>query len=75
LPADDPATLERSIGRLSEAKAIKLKLDGNLDIDRERMAVVRRARPDAWLATNANQISSPPTWTGLPVRFATSRLS
>ena len=55
LPADDPATLEQSIGRLSQAKAIKLKLDGNLDVDRERMAVVNRARPDAWLAVDANQ--------------------
>jgi len=55
LPADDPATLEQSIGRLSAAKAIKLKLDGNLDVDRERMAVVRGARPDAWLAVDANQ--------------------
>jgi len=55
LPADDPSTLEQSIGRLKDAKAIKLKLDGNLDMDRERMAVVRRARPDAWLAVDANQ--------------------
>jgi len=55
LPADDPAALEQSIGRLSQAKAIKLKLDGKLDVDRERMAVVKRARPDAWLAVDANQ--------------------
>jgi L-alanine-DL-glutamate epimerase-like enolase superfamily enzyme len=55
LPADDPATLEQSVGRLKDARAIKLKLDGSLDIDRERMAVVRRARPDVWLAVDANQ--------------------
>src|SRR5258705_2056227 len=55
LPADDPALLEQSVGRLKDARAIKLKLDGNLDIDRERMAVVRRARPDAWLGVDANQ--------------------
>ncbi|HEX5257467.1 MAG TPA: enolase C-terminal domain-like protein, partial [Sphingomicrobium sp.] len=35
--------------------AIKLKLDGDADLDRERMRVVREARPDAWLAVDANQ--------------------
>ena len=55
LPAIDPALLEPKVERLSFAKAIKLKLDGNVDIDRERIAVVRRARPDAWLGVDANQ--------------------
>ena len=55
LPADDPEVLAGKIGRLSSAKAIKLKLDGNVDLDRERMRVVREARPDAWLGVDANQ--------------------
>jgi len=55
LPADDPATLAGKIDRLSSAKAIKLKLDGELDVDRERIRVVREARPDAWLGVDANQ--------------------
>jgi L-Ala-D/L-Glu epimerase len=55
LPADDPAVLEAKVNRLSSAKAIKLKLDGDMDSDRERMRVVRAARPDAWLAVDANQ--------------------
>jgi len=55
LPADDPAELAPKIERLSFARSIKLKLDGNVDADRERIAVVRRARPDAWLAVDANQ--------------------
>jgi L-alanine-DL-glutamate epimerase-like enolase superfamily enzyme len=55
LPADDPSDLAIKIGRLSFAKAIKLKLEGNLDVDRERIAVVRRARPDARLGVDANQ--------------------
>jgi L-alanine-DL-glutamate epimerase-like enolase superfamily enzyme len=55
LAADDPAVLEAKVGRLSFAKAIKLKLDGAVDIDRERIAVVRRARPDAWIGVDANQ--------------------
>ena len=55
LPADDPATLAAKIDRLSSAKAIKLKLDGEVDVDRERIRVVREARPDAWLGVDANQ--------------------
>ena len=55
LPADDPSVLETKVKRLSFAKSIKLKLDGNIDLDRERMRVVRSARPDAWIGVDANQ--------------------
>jgi len=55
LPADDPAVLSMKVGRLSFAHAIKLKLDGDITADLERIAVVRRARPDVWLAVDANQ--------------------
>jgi L-alanine-DL-glutamate epimerase-like enolase superfamily enzyme len=55
LPADDPSALVEKVGRLAFAKAIKLKLDGNVDVDRERMRVVRSARPDVWLGVDANQ--------------------
>lgn len=55
LPADDPATLATKVQRLGFAKAIKLKLDGDLAADRERMAVIRAARPDAWIGVDANQ--------------------
>jgi L-alanine-DL-glutamate epimerase-like enolase superfamily enzyme len=55
LPADDPAELAIKVERLSFAKAIKLKLEGDLDVDRERIAAVRRARPDTWLGVDANQ--------------------
>jgi L-Ala-D/L-Glu epimerase len=59
LPADDPATLAVKVERLASAKAIKLKLDGEVDLDRERMRVVREARPDAWLMVDANQGFAP----------------
>ena len=55
LPADDPSVLADKVERLSFAKSIKLKLDGNVDLDRERMRVVRTKRPDAWIAVDANQ--------------------
>jgi L-alanine-DL-glutamate epimerase-like enolase superfamily enzyme len=55
LPADDPAILVTKVRRLAFAKAIKLKLDGDLAADTERLAVVRSARPDAWIGVDANQ--------------------
>jgi L-Ala-D/L-Glu epimerase len=61
LPADDPAILAVKVTRLAFAKAIKLKLDGEVDLDRERVRVVRSARPDAWLGVDANQGFVPET--------------
>jgi L-alanine-DL-glutamate epimerase-like enolase superfamily enzyme len=55
LPADDPEVLASKVDRLGFAKAIKLKLDGNVAVDRERIRVVRAARPDAWIGVDANQ--------------------
>jgi L-alanine-DL-glutamate epimerase-like enolase superfamily enzyme len=55
LSADDPAVLASKIGRLSFAKSLKLKLEGNIDVDGERMRVVREARPDVSLVVDANQ--------------------
>lgn len=55
LSADDPEVLATKIERLAFAKSLKLKLDGNIDTDRERIRVVREARPDAWLGVDANQ--------------------
>ena len=55
LPAADPSALAKKIDRLGPALAIKLKLSGELDADAERIAVVRAARPEAWLGVDANQ--------------------
>ena len=55
LPAEDPSILAGLVGTLDFAKSIKLKLDGDLAADAERLAVVRSARPDAWLGVDANQ--------------------
>jgi L-alanine-DL-glutamate epimerase-like enolase superfamily enzyme len=61
LPADEPAVLADKVKRLAFAQAIKLKLDGDPDVDEERMRVVRAARPDAWLGVDANQGFAPET--------------
>ena len=55
LPADDPAVLAGKVGRLAFAQAIKLKLDGEIAVDRERIKIVREARPDAWIGVDGNQ--------------------
>jgi L-alanine-DL-glutamate epimerase-like enolase superfamily enzyme len=55
LPADEPAQIAEKIKRLGFAKAIKLKLEGDLDKDRERVSAVRASRPDVWLSVDANQ--------------------
>jgi len=59
LPAEKPAILADLVGTLDFAKAIKLKLDGDIEADSERLAVVRSARPDAWLGVDANQGFAP----------------
>ena len=67
LPADDPSVLATKVDRLSFAKAIKLKLDGDLDVDRERMRVVRRlgqTRGSGWTRT---RVSYPPISTRWPM--------
>ena len=55
LPAADPAELSMKIDGLGPAKAIKLKLSGDINMDTERVAVVRAARPKTWLGVDANQ--------------------
>jgi L-Ala-D/L-Glu epimerase len=55
LPADDPSVLLRKIEAFASAKAIKLKLEGDLAADTARVQAVRKARPDVWLMVDANQ--------------------
>jgi L-alanine-DL-glutamate epimerase-like enolase superfamily enzyme len=55
LGADEPAVFERKLGELHSSRAIKLKLEGNIDADRERLAMLRARYPDSWLMADANQ--------------------
>lgn len=56
LSADDPAVFASRIDGLPrQVKAIKLKLDGDIDADRERLRLVRERHPDTWLMADANQ--------------------
>lgn len=55
LGADAPDDLRRRLAAYGDAKALKLKLDGDLDADRERIRMIHAARPDAWLMVDGNE--------------------
>ncbi|CAG9266292.1 L-Ala-D/L-Glu epimerase [Paraburkholderia unamae] len=54
LGVDAPAALAATVARMPHARAIKLKLDGDV-ADLDRVLAVRRARPDVDLHVDANQ--------------------
>jgi len=41
--------------KYAQAKAIKVKLTGELDLDLARVRSIRAARPDVWMGVDANQ--------------------
>ncbi|HEX6508781.1 MAG TPA: enolase C-terminal domain-like protein, partial [Chloroflexota bacterium] len=55
LGAEDPAIMVARARKYAHARSLKLKLTGDLDLDIARLRAVRAARPDAWLAVDANQ--------------------
>ncbi|MFL6617724.1 MAG: dipeptide epimerase [Povalibacter sp.] len=55
LSADDPAAVAKAAGELSSARALKMKLNGDIEADIARVRSVRSARPDVWLGVDANQ--------------------
>lgn len=68
--ADDPGVMAAHAVAFADARALKLKLTGEVDIDIERVRAVRAARPDAWLSVDANQGYLPDTLARLvPVLF------
>jgi L-alanine-DL-glutamate epimerase-like enolase superfamily enzyme len=54
LGADDPEKMAQIASSYAGAQAIKLKLTGT-PVDADRVRAVRRARPETWLAVDANQ--------------------
>jgi len=55
LGADEPAVMAEGARKYLHARALKLKLTGELDIDIARVRAVRAARPGAWIGVDANQ--------------------
>ncbi len=55
LGADDPGVMAEGARGYDYARALKLKLSGETEVDIERVRAVRAARPDVWLGVDANQ--------------------
>ncbi len=55
LTADSPAVILERLAAFPPVRALKLKLDGDLDADTARVRAVRSARPDIWIGVDANQ--------------------
>ncbi|WP_447726154.1 dipeptide epimerase [Sphingomonas koreensis] len=55
LGADDPDVMAVGARDFAQARALKLKLTGDLDLDIARVDAVRAARPDCWIGVDANQ--------------------
>jgi L-Ala-D/L-Glu epimerase len=55
LGADDPEAMAAGAVKFSQARALKLKLTGELDLDIARVKAVRSARPGVWMGVDANQ--------------------
>ena len=55
LGADDPAVMAAGARAYADARALKLKLTGELDLDIARVRAVRAARPECWIGVDANQ--------------------
>jgi L-alanine-DL-glutamate epimerase-like enolase superfamily enzyme len=55
LGANDPELMAAEARRWAQARAIKIKLTGETELDLERVAAIRAARPDVWLGVDGNQ--------------------
>jgi L-Ala-D/L-Glu epimerase len=55
LGADDPAVMAAGARKYHQARCLKLKLTGELDLDIARVQAVRAARPGVWMGVDANQ--------------------
>ncbi|HEX8679006.1 MAG TPA: dipeptide epimerase [Chthoniobacterales bacterium] len=53
--ANDPSAMAERARGYTQARAIKIKLTGEPDVDIDRVRRVRAARPDVWLGVDANQ--------------------
>ena len=53
--ADEPEVMAAKARDFTQARSLKLKLTGEVDLDLARVAAVRAARPDVWIGVDGNQ--------------------
>ncbi len=70
---DAPEVMAQQAITFSQARALKLKLTGDGQ-DAERVAAVRGARPDVWLAVDANQGFTPTSLAALTPALVAARV-
>ena len=67
--ADSPEAMARNAAQLDFARALKVKLTGNLALDLDRVRAIRDVRPECWMGVDGNQGFEPidldPLVTGL----------
>jgi L-Ala-D/L-Glu epimerase / N-acetyl-D-glutamate racemase len=73
--ASDPEEMGDRARGYEQARAIKIKLTGETDLDIERIRTVRAARPDVWLGVDANQGYVPETLQRLLPELVAARVS
>jgi L-alanine-DL-glutamate epimerase-like enolase superfamily enzyme len=73
--ADEPRVMAEKARNYTHARAIKLKLTGEVDLDIERLHAVREMRPDAWIGVDANQGYVPDTLSKLLPALVENRVS
>jgi L-alanine-DL-glutamate epimerase-like enolase superfamily enzyme len=61
LPAQSPAQMAAGARGYAAARALKVKLTGDVEEDIERVRAIRAARPEVWLGVDANQGYAPDT--------------
>jgi L-alanine-DL-glutamate epimerase-like enolase superfamily enzyme len=59
--AEAPDVMADRARAYTHARAIKVKLTGEVDLDQDRVRAIRQARPDVWLGVDANQGYVPDT--------------
>jgi len=59
--ADDPSDMAAGAKNYSDARALKLKLTGDAELDAERVRAVWNARKDVWIGIDGNQGFTPDT--------------
>lgn len=75
LGADDPQVMAEGARRCAQARAIKIKLTGDPELDLARVRAIRAARPDVWLGVDGNQGFSIDQLDGLVAGLAAERVS
>lgn len=73
--AEEPHVMAEHARAYGHALSLKLKLTGQVDLDIARLRAVRAARPDVWMAVDANQGYVPATLALLLPALAEARVS